>query len=114
MNDLKGRFPESWRCVDCGFNTAPGLKNRAEIVAMYSAISATPKGVEQTIDDQSEVYTVRPAIWKAARMDEMGGCLCIGCIEKRLGRELRPKDFDRKHPFHGVPGTPRLLKRRGD
>jgi hypothetical protein len=45
----------------------------------------------------------------------MGGCLCIGCLEKRIGRELRPADFDRSHEFNqpDVPGTWRLLERRG-
>jgi hypothetical protein len=51
------------------------------------------QGVKQTVDNWSEVYTVKPAVWKAAGMGEMDGCLCIGCVEKRLGRALTPKDF---------------------
>ena len=45
----------------------------------------------------------------------MAGCLCIGCLEKRIGRRLKPKDFLRGDPFNDdlLPGTPRLLKRRG-
>jgi hypothetical protein len=39
------------------------------------------------------------------------GCLCIGCLEKRIGRRLKPKDFT-DHPFNQLPGTPRLLNRR--
>ena len=46
-------------------------------------------------------------------MGPMDGCLCIGCLEKRLGRVLRPKDFKRGHPFNTLPGTPRLIKRQG-
>jgi hypothetical protein len=47
-------------------------------------------------------------------MEPMGGCLCIGCLERRLGHRLKPKDFPRNDPFNHwrVPGTPRLLKRR--
>jgi hypothetical protein len=60
----------------------------------------------------SEVYTVRDAIWEKAGMEPFGGCLCIGCLEKRLGRRLKPKDFDWNHPFNALPGTPRLLNRR--
>jgi hypothetical protein len=41
-----------------------------------------------------------------------GGCLCIGCIEKRIGRELKPKDFEPYHAFNDMPGTTRLMKRR--
>ncbi len=55
---------------------------------------------------------VKPAVWKAAGMEAMDGCLCIGCLEKRLGRTLKPKDFPRKHPFNSMPGTDRLLARR--
>jgi hypothetical protein len=33
-------------------------------------------------------------------MDGMGGCLCISCLKKRLGRTLVPKDFLRNHPFN--------------
>jgi hypothetical protein len=56
--------------------------------------------------------TVKPAVWKAAGVADMGGCLCIGCLEKRIGRTLVPKDFNRNHPFHMLPGIERLLNRR--
>ena len=109
--DLKGEIPESWFCIDCGFNTAPGCHNRTE---MEKAIAAGDD-LTQTIDSNSEVYTVRDRVWEQAGMKEMDGCLCIGCLEKRIGRALRPKDFQRGHPMNdnSVPGTPRLLKRRG-
>jgi hypothetical protein len=59
-----------------------------------------------------EVYMVRDSIWKAARLEPMSGCICIDCLEKRLGRRLTPKDFPRRHPFNSLPGTERLLERR--
>jgi len=40
-----------------------------------------------------------------------GGCLCIGCLENRIGRKLKPRDFTR-HTFNDMPGTDRLLERR--
>jgi hypothetical protein len=54
-------------------------------------------------------------------MAPFGGCLCIRCLEKRLGRQLKPKDFLRDHEFNDlrVPGTAlrasrlRAGKRRG-
>jgi hypothetical protein len=114
-DDLKGALPESWNCVDCGVNTAPGCLNRAEMEkALGGGVIRKQQGVEITYDDRSEVYTVRDAIWKQAGMDAMGGCVCVGCLEKRLGRNLRPKDFQRGHPFNRMPGTARLLNRRGD
>jgi hypothetical protein len=115
--DLSGLIPESWLCIDCGFNTAPGLLNRREAEKAIEALGAAwdmGAGVKQNINSDSEVYTVRAAVWKKAGVEEMGGCLCIGCLEKRIGRKLKPKDFLRGHPLNILPGTRRLLQRRGD
>jgi hypothetical protein len=40
-----------------------------------------------------EYYMVHDHVWKAAGMEPEGGCLCIGCLEERLGRMLTPDDF---------------------
>jgi hypothetical protein len=111
--DARGKIPESWACIDCGVNTAPGMSNRIQVEQGLATLALTGEtGVEQVINQQSEVYCVKPAIWKSSGMTEMGGCLCIGCLEKRLGRILTPKDFLRNHPFHSLPGTARLRSRR--
>jgi hypothetical protein len=50
-------------------------------------------------------------------MEERGGSLCVGCIEKRLGRELVPADFDPSAEGHNTPGphvSARLASRRQD
>jgi hypothetical protein len=102
-------YPDSWCCVDCGVNTAPGCPNRAEAEQAFGSHG----GVKLTIGFDSEVYTVRDVIWKKAGMEPMGGCLCVGCLERRLGRCLKPKDFLRDHVFNSyVPGSPRLMKRQ--
>jgi hypothetical protein len=88
------------------------MSTRAQI---YKAIVVEGKKVvEQTLDTSSEVYTVRDAIWAIAGVKPFGGCLCIGCLEARLGRELEPKDFLCGHEFNDphLPGTIRLLERR--
>lgn len=92
--DFKGLVPESWLCVDCGVNTAPSVPNRPDFERAMRLTEAEQvlgkmggqgdPSVNIRITDQCEIYTVRPAVWKAAGMDEMGGCLCIGCLEKRL------------------------------
>ena len=67
------------------------------------------------ISAQSEVYYVHDFIWERAGMKKgkgCSGCLCIGCLEKRIGRKLMPMDFP-PHPFLQLPGTPRLLERQG-
>jgi hypothetical protein len=65
---MKGRKPKPaygvWACLDCGVDT----------VAV------------------GEYYTLFDDVWLAANPDYYG-MLCIGCLEKRLGRELTPDDF---------------------
>jgi len=110
--DLSGLMPESWHCIDCGMNTAPGLLNRAEMeIAIQELSDRWKKGeaVPQHITKESEVYTVRKMVWKKAGMEVMGGCLYIGCLEKPIGRRLKPKDFLRDDAFN----SPRIPERRG-
>jgi hypothetical protein len=100
-------IPESWDCIDCGFNTAPGMHNAAQLAEVF----AMGRTAHPSFDDQCEVYTVKPAVWKAAHMAYDGGCLCIGCLEGRLGRRLKPHDFSADE-LNWLPGTDRLLARR--
>jgi hypothetical protein len=113
---LNGVTPESWHCIDCDFDTSPGSLSRVDmeeaIKKLGSAWDLMGVGIPTTYDEKSEVYMVRDAIWKKAGIEEMGGCVCIACLEKRIGRRLKPKDFT-DHPFNSLPGTPRLLDRRG-
>src|SRR6266540_153151 len=97
MSTWKGKavqdnLVESWLCVDCGRDTAPGTPSGP---ASRRALKRRGK-VKVRVDARSEYYMLRDAVWKRAGMDGWGGCLCIGCIEKpkRLGRKLTPKDFD--------------------
>jgi len=108
--DLSGKYPESWACVDCGINTAPGMFGREQ---MKQAFALALKGIKQATDEHSEVYTVKAAIWKAAGMKPDGGCLCVGCLERRIGRMLTPNDFKQNDPFRLKPSTERLQARRG-
>jgi hypothetical protein len=64
---LKGLLPESWFCVDCGVNTAPGFLNRIEMEQAIAALGEKwikGEGVDQSIGWDAEVYTVRDAVWK--------------------------------------------------
>ena len=112
--DLKGVTPESWCCVDCGINTAPGFPSRIEMERAFNGevLKLEPTKLHHTYNERCEVYMVRNSVWKTAGIDPMGGCLCIGCLEQRIGRKLRAKDFTH-HLFNRLPGTDRLLERRG-
>jgi len=63
-------------CVDCGIDTCPRTGKRG----------SRRKG-------RWEYYMVHNAVWAKAGMEPDGGHLCIGCLERRLGRMLRPRDF---------------------
>lgn len=52
-------------CIDCSVNTA----------------------------EIGEYYMVQNYLWWMAGMEPDGGMLCIGCLEYRLNRRLRPADF---------------------
>jgi hypothetical protein len=131
--DLKGATPESWACIDCGINTAPGMPSRIEMERRYNTAAAMQKLTRAepssitawtcTFNESSEVYMVRDSVWKAAGLEPMGGCICIGCLEKRLGRKLNPKDFPRRHPLNSLclepsgsssGGTSTTRRRRDD
>jgi hypothetical protein len=105
---------ESWLCVDCGVNTAPGIPDGPNTRAK---LKLTGK-CNAALTHDSEIYTVRGGVWAKAGMTPWGGCLCVGCLEKRLGRKLKPEDFPRRHAFNqpGFPRSERLanrLKSRG-
>jgi hypothetical protein len=36
---------------------------------------------------------VHDELWAQAGMEPLGGWLCVGCLERRLGRRLVPADF---------------------
>jgi hypothetical protein len=116
--DLRGLISESHNCIDCGYNTNPGCDTREEAEqSMRAAKKAGPLDqwrVPQRYDSRSEVYIVHRHVWKKAGMKEYGGCLCIGCLEKRIGRKLEPYDFPPDHPFNDtslLPGTRRRFER---
>jgi hypothetical protein len=43
--------------------------------------------------DFDEYYMVEDAVWAAGGLEPDGGMLCIGCLERRLGRRLKRDDF---------------------
>jgi hypothetical protein len=97
-------------CVDCGVNTAPGCLTRKETELALTLHQAATN----TITAESEVYTVTNEVWRATGLEGWGGCLCIGCLEQRIGRRLRPEDFVADNALNTPdwPATRRLRQRR--
>ena len=56
-----------------------------------------------------EYYVVHDELWKRAN-PVIEGMLCIGCLERRLGRRLQLEDF-RDVAFHRGPNSKRLEMR---
>jgi len=107
---LKGYYSESHNCIDCGYNTHPGAPPRELAEFLLNRDGNVP----MTYTDECEVYIVKDAVWKKAGMEPYGGCLCISCLERRIGRRLRPYDFEYGHPLNWseLPCTERLRDRR--
>ena len=101
--DALGLTAFDLHCVDCGVNTAPSIWHGRDV---------TP-----ALPGSWEFYWLKPEVWTLADMEELDGSLCVGCIEARLGRRLRRKDFDFTRYENRTPVawlTPRLRARRGD
>ena len=77
--DLRGKATESWVCVDCGINTAPGHPTRVEweqhikTSLAIENLSGKALPLHLRYDEHCEVYIVRDAVWKAAEAVGMSG-----------------------------------------
>ena len=73
---FEGLVPESWCCVDCDKNTAPGFLNRADMEKAVKALGekwhTEEEGITLTFNINTEVFHVRDAVWKAAGMGPKG------------------------------------------
>lgn len=58
--------------------------------------------------EAGETYMVRGDVWP---LDALGGMLCVGCLEHRIGRRLVPADFT-DVPLNDSGGSARLRSRR--
>jgi hypothetical protein len=57
----------------------------------------------------NEYYMVTDHVWfEQARMPYRG-MLCIGCLERRIGRRLRPRDFS-DYPINSTFGQRRSMR----
>ncbi len=72
-------------CMDCGTDTAPCTDKR---------MCHGRRGCRHNAGKRWEWYMVWPAVWSlACGHDDAPGYLCIGCLERRLGRPLTRGDF---------------------
>ena len=108
LDDMIQRgIPESWECEDCGMDTAPGFMNAKQVLDAF----VRGKDASMRPNKNCEVYQLKHALWKTVTNGHARAVLCIGCVEQRLGRKLRPKDFQ-DNALKLLPCTERLLARR--
>ena len=97
----------------CAFNNAKAANRCSSGFALALLDACAKRGsCSYDIHDGCEVYMVRKGVWAKAGVKPLGGCLCIGCLERRIGRRLKPKDFP-DNPLNWLPGTLRLMNRQG-
>ena len=65
------------------------------------------------IDEYS--FILKKKLWNRAAKEESGHFLCVGCLEKRLKRKLKPTDFDWDVPLNSWDDlrSERLMNRMG-
>lgn len=92
--------------------TPRAIRRRAEIDQARIDSRCLVCGDETTFraDKQDEWYMIRDALWLKANPND-DGKMCIGCVELKIGRRLRPKDF-RPAPVNRVEFKGRVVSKR--
>jgi hypothetical protein len=99
-----GRRREGTRCADCGFNTCPRWRQlgKVEWFMVFDSVWDAAGMPSEILVFPAGSYVWRP------------GILCIGCLERRLGRRLTPADFEPVPLSEWYENmTPRLAARLG-
>lgn len=90
------RPPAISPCMDCGTDTTPCKDPRG-----------CPHHKRRRCKHNSplpwEWYMIEDLLWAAVVGPERAGYLCIGCLERRLGRPLNRDDFSAR-PINLLPG----------
>ena len=92
-------------------NTSLALRRYRLAACNDCGISTTPRTRRGSIRHGSwEWYMVHDYLWAHAGMTD--GFLCIGCLERRLGRHLQPRDFVPNMSEPSPLDSPRLMTRK--
>lgn len=100
-------LPEEYNCL----TKTRFLRLCAEAIEGLDILDCVLCGVDTS--EIGEYYMVTDTIW--GQYGSARGCLCIGCLEKQMGRELRRDDFKycpANDPAFS-PRSERLLDRMG-
>jgi hypothetical protein len=93
--------------------TARAIKAREAIVRARSESRCIDCHAETSFTERGkndEYYMVHNRLWLKANPGDAGK-LCIGCLERRLGRQLKPNDFTDCSLNNFPRGSKRLISR---
>lgn len=80
--------------IDAAKKAAKALRKKNQCWAHKGFLCLDCEKCTMHIEDGvMEYYMVQNELWEEAKAGPDEGMLCIGCLEKRLGRELTAKDF---------------------
>jgi hypothetical protein len=93
---LEGLIPESWLCVDCGVNTAPGCLNRIEMEKAIEALGRDGKRGEafefqSTISRRSTLFA--PLCGRQREWSQWAGAFALVVLKSVLGVSCDPRIF---------------------
>src|SRR5215510_7179058 len=72
-------------------------------------------GIGGSCGSDREWFMLKDRVWNLAQCDRPRRFLCVGCLERRLGRTLTAADFKRSAKVNFVGSkSPRLLRRMRD
>jgi len=71
--------------------TAENAKEEVDAIADYAPYCSDCNRDTNVID---EYYMVKDELWEQATATQQADKLCIGCLEKRIGRQLTKHDFN--------------------
>lgn len=98
------KHPGNLDCIHCLIKKHPGIpsEHRLEIAWIhYIQQENKPYNIDKGCKDCRGIdqpYMVLNSVWKAAKMKK--GFLCLACLEKRLNRRLKLRDFMQNAPIN--------------
>jgi hypothetical protein len=102
------------RCLGGGTGNRSGaMPDRMKRRRYYGKCACLDCRVDtRRVEGIGEEYSVHEDVWAATGLGFRDGMLCIGCLERRIGRLLEPKDFFLDAPLNLWPGRSARLESR--
>ena len=91
-------------CIDCGENVMQIMEYSYMVKAQVWESAGMPRPSRAACEIACLLFEAGLISLESTRRHlDSGGKLCIGCLEKRLGRQLKRKDFKMSIPLNNFP-----------